>query len=157
MKTQNRLPSLLCFVFLFISISLFSQKDDVVDIILTVDVSQLGDNPNAPGGCTFMAEPNAVVLENLTAKDFTIGVENGKKLKWKGRTTDGDVVKILKIHYLSGTNIFNKSNLRRCLFGRKVRNRVRQTTIDKPDYIYGIKFKVKKKGKYYLDPKIRVK
>lgn len=156
MKTQNRFPSLLCFVFLFISISLYSQKDDVVDIILTVDVSQLGDDPNNPGGCSFTAEPDAVVLENLNAKDFTIGVENGKKLKWKGRTTDGDVVKILKIYYLSGTNIFNKSNLRRCLFGKKVRNRVRRSTVANMDYTYGVKFKVKKKGRYYLDPKIRV-
>ncbi|MBT8285605.1 MAG: hypothetical protein HKO75_09540 [Flavobacteriaceae bacterium] len=156
MKTQNQLRSLFCFVFLLISISLFSQKDNSVDIILTVDVSQLGDDPNDPGGCTFMAEPNAVVLENLNAKDFTIGVESGKKLKWIGRTTDGDVVKILKIYYLSGTNIFNKSNLRRCLFGKKVRNKVRRSTEANMDYTYGVKFKVKKKGRYYLDPKIRV-
>ena len=157
MNTPSRLSFYLLFIFLLIFSNTFSQKGDPVVITLVVDITQLGDDPNNPGGCIFMAEPNSVVLINPNPKDFTVHIDNGKKIKWIGRTTDGDVVKILKIYYQNGTNVFNKTNLRRCLFGKKVRNKVRRLTAENMDYTYGVKFKVKKKGKYSLDPKIRVK
>ncbi len=158
MKSFNSLKgSLVLLLFLFCSLS-FGQSDTVV-ITLTVDTSKLGDDSNAPGGCTLTATPSSVIAPgNNNVKMFTIQVEDGSDIEWEGVTQDGEEVKIKKIGFIKGMNIFDSRNI----FGKikdgkeKVNAKVKRKTAPGLDYEYLIEFKVKGFGKYTLDPIIKV-
>ncbi len=159
MKTFNSMQgSLALLLFLFCSLS-FGQAGDPVVITLTVDTSQLGNDSNAPGGCTLTATPSSVVVPgDNNPKMFTIQVEDGDDLEWEGVTQDGEDVKIKKIGFIKGINIFDSRNI----FGRirdgkeKVNAKIKRKTAHGLDYEYLIEFKVQGFGKYTLDPKIKV-
>ena len=159
MKTLHSMKSTLALLlFLFCSIG-FAQTSDPVIITLTVDTSKLGDDSNAPGGCTLTAIPASVVVPGVSdPKMFTIQVEDGTDLEWEGITQDGEEVKIKKIGFIKGINIFDSRNI----FGRisdgkeKVNAKIKRKTAPGLDYEYLIEFKVKGFGRYTLDPIIKV-
>ena len=157
-KLHSMKSTLALLLFLFCSIG-FAQTSDPVIITLTVDTSILGDDKSAPGGCTLTATPASVVVpSNSDPKMFTIQVEDGADLEWEGITQDGEEVKIKKIGFIKGINIFDSRNI----FGRisdgkeKVNAKIKRKTAPGLDYEYLIEFKIKGFGKYTLDPIIKV-
>jgi len=159
MKTLHSMKSTLALLLFLICSLSFGQVSGPVVITLTVDTSQLGDDSNAPGGCTLTATPASVVVPgDSDPKMFTIQVEDGTDLEWEGITQDGEEVKIKKIGFIKGINIFDSRNI----FGRindgkeKVNAKIKRKTAPGLDYEYLIEFKIKGFGKYTLDPKIKV-
>lgn len=150
----------LTLAFLFMAFTLsYGQVSQTVTITLTVDTTNLGSDRDAPGGCTLSANPSSVVIvDDGNPKNFTIKVPVGTDVIWEGITQDGEDVKIKKIGYRSGMNIFDTMNIPgRINNGReKVEAKVRRKTPRDMDYTYAIEFKVKGFGRYNLDPKIRV-
>lgn len=159
MKTRKltfNLPLIL--LFLFCSIS-FGQSNNLVVITLTVNTAELGSNRNAPGGCTLTANPaSAIIFDDGNPKLFTIEVPNGTEIEWDGITTDGKDVKIKKIGYVKGINIFNKTNIPGTISGgkEKVKDKVKRKTPEGMEYEYLIDFKIKGFGRFTLDPRIKV-
>ena len=159
MKTFNSMkgPFALLFV-LFCSLS-FGQAGDAVVITLTVDTSKLGSDSNAPGGCTLTATPASVIVPgDNNPKMFTIQVEDGDEVEWEGITQDGKEVKIKKIGYIKGINIFDSRNIAGKMKNgkEKVNAKIKRKTAHGLDYEYLIEFKIQGFGKYTLDPKIKV-
>ncbi len=159
MKTLNSIKgSLVLILFLFCSIS-FGQTVEPVKILLTVDTSQLGDDNEAPGGCTLTATPGSVVVPgDSNPKMFTIQVQDGTDLEWEGVTQDGEEVKIKKIGFIKGINIFDSRNISgKIKDGKeKVNVKIKRKTAPGLDYEYLIEFKVQGFGRYTLDPRIKV-
>ena len=159
METFNSMKGAYALLFfLFCSLS-FGQAGDHVVITLTVDTSQLGDDRKAPGGCTLTATPASVVVPgDNNPKMFTIQVEDGDEVEWEGITQDGKEVKIKKIGYIKGINIFDSRNIAGKMKNgkEKVNAKIKRKTAHGLDYEYLIEFKVQGFGKYTLDPKIKV-
>ena len=159
MKTHRSIYySPLILLILFCSIS-FGQTNNLVVITLTVDTAELGNNRNAPGGCTLTANPaSAVIFDDGNPKLFTVEVPNGTDIEWEGITTDGEDVKIKKIGYVKGINIFNRSSIPGTISGgkEKVKDKVKRKTAPGMEYEYLIEFKVKGFKKFTLDPRIKV-
>lgn len=138
----------------------YGQTTDTVTITLMVDTDSLGTDSNAPGGCSFSANPPSIVIvDNGDPKAFTVEIPLGTTVIWEGITQEEEEVKIKKIGYLRGMNIFNSVNIPgRINNGReKVEARTVRATPSEMDYTYQIEFKVPGIGRYTLDPKIRVK
>ena len=155
MKT-HRIKALACslLILLFCSLS-FGQSKAKTVVTLVVDLSQIGDDPNDPKGLSFEVDPGTTAINKMDPKEFTITVDKGTEIKWQGRTTTGENVRILKIQYKSGIDTFKDEKIRRCLFGRRVRKTTKLST-GEGYYVYQIKFRPKKSIRYYLDPKIKV-
>ena len=82
-------------------------------IVLKVNTSTRPAPTNPPGDidsyCSFEGQTNGVTNEN-----FEISVNNGDTITWSGIPSPAnanDVVKITKIDYESGTNLFGTSDL----------------------------------------------
>ena len=82
-------------------------------IILKVNTSTIPAPTNPPGDidsyCSFEGQTNGVTNEN-----FEITVNNGDTVTWSGIPSPAnanDVVKITKIDYESGTNLFGSTDL----------------------------------------------
>lgn len=82
-------------------------------IILKVNTSTIPAPTNPPGDidsyCSFEGQTNGVTNEN-----FEISVNNGDTITWSGIPSPAnanDVVKITKIDYESGTNLFGTADL----------------------------------------------
>ena len=82
-------------------------------IVLKVNTSTIPAPTNPPGDidsyCSFEGQTNGVTNEN-----FEITVNNGDTITWSGIPSPAnanDVVKITKIDYESGTNLFGTSDL----------------------------------------------
>ena len=135
-------------------------QEPTVIITLTVDTAALGNDRDAPGGCTFTVAPVDKVIMNdpNDPKSFTILVEESDVIEWQGVTTTGDDVKIKKISFIGGTEIFGSNNI----FGRnengkeKVKAKPNKKTLPGEDYEYSIRFKPDGFSNYDLDPRIRV-
>ena len=158
MRTLYRFTRVfLIFFYLVAFVNCEKEKDPVV-ITLTVDVSELGDDRNNPGGCILTAKPDSVVIEDTSTKDFTILVADGTEIIWEGITDDNKKVNINTISYLRGTNIFNTPNLNGQLAGgkQKVKGKIKRPTPPGQDYEYSIRFAVPGHGSYTIDPKIQV-
>jgi len=154
--TTNLLLFLLSFCFNGIS-----QSTNEYTVTLTVDLDELGDDPDAPGGCTFTVDPATALLVNDPAnpKSFAIAVNDGATITWEGATTSGEEVQIKKISYLSGTEIFN----RKTIYGKikegkeKVTGKALRKTPEGQDFEYLIRFKAPgNPKKFTIDPKIKV-
>jgi hypothetical protein len=83
------------------------------DIILQVNTTTIPAPTNPPGDidsyCSFKGQTNGVTNEN-----FEISVKNGDKVTWSGipdPANAADVVKITKIDYEEGTNLFGNEDL----------------------------------------------
>lgn len=158
MKTHHFKPVLCLVLMLLFSVLSFGQSQaKTVVITLIVNPAELGDEPNDPKGLSFFeVDPGATeVIYKMDPKDFTVTVDKGTKIKWQGITTTGENVRILKIQYKSGVDTFNDKNIRRCLFGKRVRKTTKRIT-GEGYYVYQIKFRPKGKKRFFLDPKIRV-
>lgn len=135
-------------------------QEPTVIITLTVDTAALGSDSDAPGGCTFKVTPanKVVVNDPNNPKSFTILVEETDVIEWQGITTTGGDVRIKKISYIGGTEIFGSNNI----YGRnengqeKVKAKPNKKTFPGQDYEYSIRFKPDGFSNYNLDPKIRV-
>tara|TARA_R110000744_G_scaffold86450_1_gene168985 strand:+ start:600 stop:1088 length:489 start_codon:yes stop_codon:yes gene_type:complete len=155
-RTLRFLIAILCFSYLG---SVYAQ-DPTVTITLTVDTSLLGDDKDAPGGCTFIVVPADKVLVNdpNNPKTFSIKVEESDIIEWQGITTAGGEVEIKRIKHVGGTNIFDSTNI----YGRihngkeKVKAKPNKKTPRDADYVYSIKFKPVGFRTFVLDPKIKV-
>ena len=156
MKTIKISILLLAFSFL----GFVHAQEPTVIITLIVDTAALGNDRDAPGGCTFTVAPADKVIMNdpNDPKSFTILVEESDIIEWQGTTTAGDDVKIKKIGFIGGTEIFGSNNI----YGRnengkeKVKAKPIKKTPPGQDYVYGIRFKPDGFSNYNLDPKIRV-
>ncbi|MET6989124.1 hypothetical protein [Sediminicola arcticus] len=156
MKTTKNIVLL----FLFSFFGYVQAQEPTVIITLTVDTAALGDERDAPGGCTFTVTPaNKVIVNDPNdPKSFTILVEETDVIEWQGITTTGDDVKIKKISFIGGTEIFGSNNI----YGRnengkeKVKAKPNKKTPPGQDYEYSIRFKPDGFSNYDLDPKIRV-
>ena len=124
-------------------------------------MAKLGNDPEAPGGCTFTVDPPSAVIVNDPAnpKSFTIEVNDGATIIWEGATTLGEEVKIKKISYVSGTEIFD----RKTIYGKikdgkeKVTGKALKKTPEGRDFEYLIRFKAPDDSKKFtIDPKIKV-
>ncbi len=135
-------------------------QEPTVIITLIVDTAALGNERNAPGGCTFTVVPQDKIIVNdpNDPKSFTIAVDETDVIEWQGVTSTGEDVKIKKISFIGGTEIFGSNNI----YGRiengmeKVKAMPNKNTPPGQDYEYGIRFKPEGFSFYNLDPKIRV-
>ncbi|WP_047418296.1 hypothetical protein [Cellulophaga sp. Hel_I_12] len=156
MKTIKNILLLLAFTFL----SFAQAQEPTVIITLTVDTSALGDDRDAPGGCTFTVTPADKLVFNdpNDPKAFTIAVDESDLIEWQGITTTGDDVKIKKISFIGGTEIFGSSNIngRNSNGKEKVKAKPNKKTPPGKDYEYSINFKPDGFKFYQIDPKIRV-
>ncbi|ALM08840.1 hypothetical protein SB49_14320 [Sediminicola sp. YIK13] len=156
MKTIKISILLLTFSFL----GFVQAQEPTVIITLTVDTAALGNDHDAPGGCSFTVSPADKVFLNdpNDPKSFTILVEESDIIEWQGITTTGDDVKIKKISFIGGIEIFGSNNI----FGRnengkeKVKAKPNRRTPPGQDYIYAIRFRPDGFSNYNLDPRIRV-
>lgn len=160
MKIVNLLKSTFVILLSLSSLTSMGQSTDPVVVTLTVDTSQLGTDRNAPGGCTLTANPGSVVISgDSNPKMFAIEVMDGTDMEWEGVTQTGEEVKIKKIGFLKGVNIFDSRDVPgRTNNGKeKVNAKIKRKTAPGFDYEYFIEFKVQGFGRYTLDPRIRVK
>ena len=156
MKTKKNIILLLAFSFF----GFVQAQEPTVIITLTVDATALGNERDAPGGCTFTVTPANKLVYNdpNNPKAFTIAVEETDVIEWQGITTTGDDVRIKKISFIRGTEIFGSNNI----YGRnengkeKVKAKPNKKTPPGQDYEYSIRFKPDGFSNYDLDPKIRV-
>ena len=135
-------------------------------IILKVNTSTIPAPTNPPGDiddyCSFEGQTNGVTNEN-----FEISVNNGDTITWSGIPSPAnanDVVKITKIDYESGTNLFGTSDLTPTGNANTITGTVANAHSNDVE-TYKIEFQVfnnnvlKSSGTssvYQIDPKIRV-
>tara|TARA_R110002051_G_scaffold102650_2_gene174077 strand:- start:763 stop:1242 length:480 start_codon:yes stop_codon:yes gene_type:complete len=156
MKTTKTIILLLAFCFF----GFVQSQEPTVIITLTVDTAALGSDRDNPGGCTFTVIPanKGIVNDPNDPKSFTILVEETDVIEWQGITTTGDNVRIKKIGFIAGTEIFGSNNI----YGRtengkeKVKAKPNKKTPPGNDYEYSVRFKPDGFSNYNLDPKIRV-
>ena len=136
-------------------------QEPTVTITLKVDTTLLGNDRNAPGGCEFIVEPSSVVIVNdpNDPKTFAINVSEDDIIEWQGITTTGQDVKIKKIKFIGGTEIFGSGTVNgQSRNGKeKVKAKPIRTTPSGKDYEYSIRFKTKGMPYYVIDPKIKVR
>ena len=153
--TKNRMLLLALAFFGFVQ-----AQEPTVTITLTVDTEFLGDDRKAPGGCTFTVVPadRVVVNDPNDPKTFTIKVEESDVIEWQGTTTTGGDVRIKKIDFIAGTDIFDTNPVRgRNSNGKeKVKAKPNKKTPPGKDYEYSITFKPDSLQTYKIDPRIKV-
>ena len=156
MKTTRNIALL----FAILSYGLVSAQEPTVVITLTVDTSALGENRKAPGGCTYTVVPadRIVVNDPTDPKAFTIQVNESDVIEWQGITTTGGEVKMKKINFVKGTQIFNSNPVRgRNSNGKeKIKAKPNKKTPPGKDFEYSITFKPDGFQTYEIDPRIRV-
>lgn len=155
-----RITRNLALLFAILSFGLVTAQEPTVVITLTVDTDALGDDRNAPGGCTFTVVPASKVLVNdpNDPKTFTIQVMESDVIEWQGITTTGAEVKMKKINFIGGTQIFNSNPVRgRNSNGReKIKAKPNRNTPPGRNYEYSITFKPDGFQTYKIDPRIKV-
>ena len=135
-------------------------------IVLKVNTSTIPAPTNPPGDidsyCSFEGQTNGVTNEN-----FEISVNNGDTITWSGIPSPAnanDVVKITKIDYESGTNLFGTTDLTPTGNANTITGTVANAHSNDVE-TYKIEFQVfnnnvlKSSGTssvYQIDPKIRV-
>ncbi len=140
------------FTLMFSSVFMTAQEEHT--ITLYVDTQNVSIE-KLESTCNFGQEPG------MPNENYTIYVEKGDKVTWKGvsSTSERDKVEITMIKYSSGTNLFGREKL-------KDENGVVTATITngKTDqYVkYDIYFKVQRNGSWLrqefpIDPKLRIK
>jgi hypothetical protein len=153
--TKNRMLLLALAFFGFVQ-----AQEPTVTITLTVDTLSLGDDRKAPGGCTFTVVPadRVVVNDPNDPKTFTIKVEESDVIEWQGTTKTGGDVRIKKIDFIAGTDIFDTNPVRgRNSNGKeKVKAKPNKKTPPGKDYEYSITFKPDGLQTYKIDPRIKV-
>ncbi len=145
MKTFKSLLFALVFALFFTGLS-FSQNQ--IDVTLSCNVDSLKAGTPAYKACHFVDQD-----PETDTREYTTNADVGDTITWRGQSTDGSAeIKIRKIKYESGTNVFNKPELE----GQTtVVGTVKNKTNGKP-YKYKISFKIDNKRKTYsIDPKIR--
>ncbi|WP_235295807.1 hypothetical protein [Portibacter marinus] len=158
---MNPLKNLLLLSVLLLCGKLQAQTPTVF-ITLTVDTTLLGNDRNAPGGCTFSVEPADKLVFNdpNNPKLFTIQVDSSDVIEWQGKTTGDVEVKIRRISFIRGTNIFDSEIVKGTMINgkEKVKANPKRNTLEDKDYEYSIRFKMKGDFfKFYeIDPKIKV-
>tara|TARA_R110001606_G_scaffold122864_1_gene255971 strand:+ start:2315 stop:2803 length:489 start_codon:yes stop_codon:yes gene_type:complete len=135
-------------------------QDPTVTITLTVDTSLLGDDRDAPGGCTFNVVPADKILVNdpNNPKTFSIRVEESDIIEWQGFTTTGGEVKMKKITFIGGTDIFESNPVKgqNSNGKEKIKAKPNKKTPAGKDYEYSIRFKPDGFKFYDIDPRIKV-
>ena len=150
MKSTNQLFMLVAIILLSFSITSYAQTEHV--IVLKVNTAAIV-KPNVDAYCSFEGQD-----PNIAAKDYTIFVNNGDKIRWQGVSisSENDVVSITSINYHGGKN----------LLGVNVINGVAIGTVQNgavgDEEKYTVSFKVTNNGKqrngtFLIDPKIKVK
>ena len=146
-------------LFAILSYGLVTAQEPTVVITLTVATDALGDDRNAPGACTFTVVPASKVVVNdpNNPKTFTIKVEESDVIEWQGVTTTGGEVKMKKVTFIGGTDIFNSNPGGRNSNGKeKIKAKPNKKTPPGKDYEYSIRFKPDGFKFYEIDPRIRV-
>lgn len=160
MKTTKKPLTILVFSLLYFCGIGYGQ-DPTVTITLFVDTAELGTNNDAPGGCTFKVDPPSAIVTNdpNDPKTFTIKVNDGDTVVWEGITTSDKDVKMKKITYIKGTEIFKSKSIKgETKDGKeKVKAKAIKKTLKDKDFEYLIRFRVDGFGNYKIDPKIQVK
>jgi hypothetical protein len=142
--------------------SIMQAQEATVTITLTVDTEMLGNDRKAPGGCTFTVVPadKVVVNDPNDPKSFAIQIDSTDVIEWEGISTDGEEVKIKRITFLGGTNIFGSNVVKGSNSNgtEKVKAQPNKKTPRDKDYEYGIRFKIKGElfSFYEIDPRIKV-
>lgn len=156
MKTTKNFMLLLALSFF----GFVQAQEPTVIITLTVDTAALGNDRDAPGGCTFTVTPadRIIVNDPYDPKSFTISVDESDVIEWQGVTTTGGDVKMKKISFIGGTEIFDSRTINgRSENGKeKVKAKPNKKTPPGQDYEYSIRFKPDGFSFYEIDPKIRV-
>lgn len=146
MKTLTKLCVL---VALSVSSSTLVWSQTTHTITLHVNTAEISDS-NLSKTCNF-GQP-----ADVSNEDFNIDVQVGDEIIWEIKAIDSDqeMVSIENIKYEKGRNLFNKSKINRkdgfvkgrILVGAKGQFQK-----------YSIKFKVKGRGTFVIDPKITIK
>ena len=151
MKTTNRLFILIGIVLMLLSSNSYAQETHT--ITLYVNTSTV-DMDNTDETCNFGQESG---IEN---KDFTIWVNVGDTIIWKGESTSSDevLVNIDAINHEGGKNVFDKNKLRGDgQVPEKVTGTVIQGAPGDEDK-YKISFKMSNRnGTFHIDPIIKIK
>ncbi len=151
MKTTNRLFILMA-IFL-LSFSSYSYAQETHTITLFVNTSTV-DRHNTDETCNFGQEDG---IEN---RDFTIEVNVGDTIIWKGVSTSSDevLVNITAINHEGGQNVFDQNRLRG---DGQVPESVIGTVVNgEPgdEDKYKISFKMSNRnGTFHIDPVIKIK
>ena len=129
------------------------------NVIVTLNVDTgLIDKDNTSASCNFGQE------ESITNEEFTIVVNVGDTVTWRGVSSNSpetDVVNITKIKYVKGKNIFGKDlDTKDKGKHQKVSAKVLSSTAVEGAYKYDISFTVinngvKRNGTFHIDPKIQ--
>lgn len=133
-----------------------AQESKTVVVTLNVNTGQI-DNKNLATTCNFGQD------QNISNENFTIEVNVGDSITWRGVSSTSpatDIVEITKIKYAKGKNIFGKDDL---LPGKnkKISGKALSKTTAEDIYKYDISFTVtnngtKRNGTFKIDPKIIV-
>lgn len=155
-----RITRNIALLFAILSFGLVTAQEPTVVITLIVDTDALGDDRNAPGGCTYTVVPadRIVINDPNDPKTFTIQVTESDVIEWQGITTTGAEVKMKKINFIAGTEIFDSNPVRgRNSNGReKIKAKPNKITPPGRDFEYSITFKPDGFQTYEIDPRIRV-
>jgi hypothetical protein len=118
-------------------------------ITLNVNTAEISDS-NLSSTCNF---GQAAGISN---EDFNIDVRMGDEVRWEIRATDSDPseVALINIKYVRGRNLFKKDKINDS--GGIIKANVVAGVAGQSEK-YAIKFKVKGKGTFVIDPKITLK
>lgn len=151
MKTNNRLFIVMAFFILSFSSNSYAQETHT--ITLYVNTSTIDDH-NTDETCNFGQEAG---IEN---RDYTIEVNVGDTIIWKGVSTSSDevLVNITAINHEGGKNVFDQNKLRG---DGQVPESVIGTVVNgEPgdEDKYKISFKMSNRnGTFHIDPVIKIK
>jgi len=133
-----------------------AQESKTVVVTLNVNTGQI-DDKNLATTCNFGQD------QNISNENFTIEVNVGDSISWRGVSSSSpatDIVEITKIKYAKGKNIFDKDDL---LPGKNktISGKALSKTTAEDTYKYDIYFTVtnngtRRNGTFKIDPKIIV-
>ncbi len=118
-------------------------------IILNVNTAEIKKS-NVEETCDF-GQP-----DNVSNEDFSIEVRLGDEVKWEINAVDENPreLELINMKYERGRNLFRKEKINRQ--GDVIRGTVVAGAVGQSEK-YSIKFKVKGKGSFVIDPKIVIK
>lgn len=132
---------------LFSSFGAFSQTTHTITLhVNTADITK----STIASTCNFGQDPS------ISNEDFNINVRIGDDVKWEIQATDSDPLElsIVNIKYEKGRNLFRKDKINNSgglVMGTVVAGAEGQSEK------YSVRFKVKGKGTFVIDPKLTIK
>jgi len=146
--TQQRFIIMILLIYAFSFSSYGQQVERTITLICDTDQLKNAKPKDAYKFCHFQGQTES------DSRDYTASGDIEDTFIWEGKASSGSgKLKITKIKYERGTKVFSKDSIQGT---QTVRAVAKHSTKGKDPYKYIIYFKLNKKKKYFIDPKLKI-